>query len=282
MVASDYSPKICTFKYAAPSPTIVAACCGCATVKTQRHNSGMITLHKYISAWGLPDISPFCSKLEIYLRMAGWQYQTKLGDSRKAPKGKLPFIEIDSHTLCDSSDIIDALEARADHPLGAPLDAGLPASDKAVGRAMQSMLEEHFYFVSAWNRWAKDEGWAHYQPVLKDFVKQAGVPAVVAGFVTGLIRRDVIKSIRNQGVGRHTDAQINAIGIKLLSAVADWLADKPFMLGDQPRTLDATAYAFLNGVLDAPIENAIKAHLQSRANLVSYCARMKARYWTQK
>jgi glutathione S-transferase len=239
----------------------------------------MITLHKYISAWGLPDISPFCSKLEIYLRMAGWKYTTKVGDSRKAPKGKLPFIEIDGQTISDSSDIIDALEARADHPLGTPLDVGLPVADQAVGRAMQSMLEEHFYFVSAYNRWGKDEGWAQYQPVLKDFVKQAGVPNFAAGLVTGLIRRDVIKSIRNQGVGRHSEAQINAIGIKLLGAVADWLGDKPYMLGEQPRTIDATAYAFLSGVLYAPIEGPIKEHLQSRSNLVAYCARMKVRYW---
>ncbi len=242
----------------------------------------MVILHKYIAAWGLPDISPFCTKLEIYLRMAGWAYTNKVGDSRKAPKGKLPYIDIDGQTICDSTDIIDILEARADHPLGAPIDAGLSATDKAVGRAMQSMLEEHFYFVSASNRWAKDEGWAQYQPVLKDFVRQVGVPAFAAGFVTGLIRRDVVKSVRNQGVGRHSEAQINAIGIKLLTAVADWLGDKPFMLGEQPRTLDATAYAFLIGILDAPIEGPIKAHLQSRANLVAYCARMKARYWAQK
>jgi glutathione S-transferase len=239
----------------------------------------MITLYKFISAWGLPDISPFCSKLEIYLRMAGWDYETKVGDSRKAPKGKLPFIEMNGQTLSDSSDIIDALEARADHPLRAPLDTGLPASDKAVGRAMQSMLEEHFYFVSAWNRWGKDEGWVQFQPVLKDFVKQVGVPGFAAGLVTGLIRRDVIKSIRNQGVGHHTEAQINAIGIKLLSAVADWLGDKPYMLGDKPRTLDATAYAFLIGVLDAPVQGPIKSYLQSKTNLVAYCARMKAQYW---
>ncbi len=242
----------------------------------------MVVLHKYIAAWGLPDISPFCTKVEIYLRMAGWAYTSKVGDSRKAPKGKLPYIEIEGQTICDSSDIIDALEARTDHPLGAPIDAGLSATDKAVARAMQSMLEEHFYFVSAWNRWGKDEAWAQYQPVLKDFVSQVGVPAFAAGFVTGLIRRDVIKSIRNQGVGRHSEAQIDAIGIKLLTAVSDWLGDKPFILGEQPRILDATVYAFLIGILDAPMQGAIKTHLQSRANLLAYCARMKARYWLHK
>ncbi len=49
----------------------------------------MITLYKYIPAWGRPDIIPFCLKTETYLRIAGWQYQGKVGDSRKAPKQKL-------------------------------------------------------------------------------------------------------------------------------------------------------------------------------------------------
>ncbi len=239
----------------------------------------MIVLHKYIAAWGLPDISPFCSKTEIYLRMAGWAYTTKTGDSRKAPKGKLPFIEMDGQTICDSSDIIDALEARADHPQGGPLDAGLSLADKAAGRALQSMLEEHFYFITAWNRWGNDAGWAVYQEPLLQYVKQMGIPAFAAGLVTGLIRRDVIKSIRNQGMGRHSEAQINAIGVKLLTALGDWLGDKPYMLGEQPRTLDATAYAFLIGIWDAPINSPLKAYMQSRPNMVAYCERMKARYW---
>jgi hypothetical protein len=29
----------------------------------------MITLHKFGPAWGTPDISPFCIKVETYLRM---------------------------------------------------------------------------------------------------------------------------------------------------------------------------------------------------------------------
>ncbi|HKY92215.1 MAG TPA: hypothetical protein VJM11_14295 [Nevskiaceae bacterium] len=31
----------------------------------------MLVLHKFIPAFGLPDMSPFVIKLETYLRMAG-------------------------------------------------------------------------------------------------------------------------------------------------------------------------------------------------------------------
>jgi glutathione S-transferase len=239
----------------------------------------MIILHKFIPAWGLPDISPFCSKLEIYLRMAGWQYQTKVANSQKAPKKKLPFIEFEGRTLCDSSAIITYLEARADHPLTQPLDIGLPLRDAAASRALQSMLEEHMYFISVWRRWAQPQGWAVYQPIIASFVPRLGIPAFMGNWVAGIIRKDMVKTLAAQGTGRHAPAEIHAQGIALLTAVSDWLGDAPYILGEQPRTLDATVYAFLAGVLDVPVEDPIKAFLQSRANLVAYCARMRTQYW---
>jgi Glutathione S-transferase N-terminal domain len=48
----------------------------------------MVTLYKFIPAWGLPDLSPFCVKLETYLRLAKIPYETQVGDPRKAPKKK--------------------------------------------------------------------------------------------------------------------------------------------------------------------------------------------------
>lgn len=241
----------------------------------------MITVYKYIPAWGLPDISPFCTKLEIYLCMTGWAYQTSQCDPRKAPKGKLPYIDHDGRTICDSSDIIAYLEAHSSHPQGQPLDNGLSATDSAVATAMQSMIEEHFYYVSAWRRWADPAGWAVYQPVMVESLIAAGAPRFAAGLVTWLVCKDVLKAMRSQGTSRHSPDEINAIGIQHITALADWMSDKPYMLGEQPRTLDATVYAFLIGVLDAPIEGPVKACLQSKANLVAYCARMKAQYWAK-
>jgi hypothetical protein len=54
----------------------------------------MIKLYQFKPALDLPNASPFCMKLEIYLRMANLPYEIVLNaDSRKAPKGKLPYIE---------------------------------------------------------------------------------------------------------------------------------------------------------------------------------------------
>ena len=56
----------------------------------------MIKIHQFEPAFGLPNASPFCMKLETYLRMAGIPFALatpNMQDMRKAPKGKMPFID---------------------------------------------------------------------------------------------------------------------------------------------------------------------------------------------
>ncbi len=73
----------------------------------------MIKVHQFEPAFGLPNASPFCMKLETYLRMTGIAYELSPPDMRdlgKAPKGKLPFIEDNGKIIADSTFIIDHLK----------------------------------------------------------------------------------------------------------------------------------------------------------------------------
>jgi glutathione S-transferase len=83
--------------------------------------------------------------------------------------------------------------------------------------------------------------------------------------------------MRGHGMGRHSEAEIHAIARRDVDALADFLADKPYMLGASPTSLDATAYAFLANLLWAPVDSPIQRHALGRPNLEAYCQRMKAR-----
>jgi hypothetical protein len=49
----------------------------------------MIALHQFPPALGLPNASPFCLKLELYLRMAGLPYRNSYTlKLHKAPQGQ--------------------------------------------------------------------------------------------------------------------------------------------------------------------------------------------------
>ena len=105
------------------------------------------------------------------------------------------------------------------------------------------------------------------------------MPAPLRGIVSRLARRGLLAEMRGQGMGRHSEAEIHAIGCSDVTAVADFLGDHAYMLGDAPSSLDATAYAFLANLLWAPFDSPIKGHAQTRPTLEAYCQRMKTRYF---
>jgi glutathione S-transferase len=231
----------------------------------------MITLYQFPPIWGLPNASPFCMKLETYLRMAQLPYQLARGaDIRRAPKGKMPYIEDQGKTVADSGLVVDYLKAA----YGDELDAHLNPAERATALALQRLIEEHLYWCMVYARWVVPQNWALTKTAYFGFM-----PPVVKQIVPEIIRRKLIKDLHSQGIGRHSEAEIYALGNADIAALADFLGDKAFFLGDQPTALDATAYATLANLLWTPTESPLKVRAQAMKNLEPYCRRMQARYY---
>jgi glutathione S-transferase len=94
-------------------------------------------------------------------------------------------------------------------------------------------------------------------------------------------RRRVRKQIWGQGLGRNTEDEIVHVGRQDLTALSDFLAHKPFFMGERPTTLDASAFGLLSNVLWCPIESSLKAHAHGLGNLVAFCERVRDRYFKQ-
>jgi glutathione S-transferase len=231
----------------------------------------MIKVYQFAPAFGLANASPFCMKLETYLRMAALPFElVDSGDVMRAPKHKLPYIDDDGTVVADTTFIIEYLKGR----YGDALDASLSPTERAVATAFQRLIEENLYWAIVHTRWADAAGWAKTREAFF-----GAMPAPLRWFVPALARRGLLSELRGQGMGRHSAQEIFAIGCRDVTAVADFLADKPFMLGAQPSSLDATAHAFLANLLWAPVDSPIQRHAQSRPTLQAYCLRMKARYF---
>ncbi len=235
----------------------------------------MLIVHKYGPAWGTPDISPFVVKLETYLRLAGIPYEGKPADPRKAPKQKLPYVDDDGTVLGDSRLIIEHLEQRR----GISLDAHLAPGQRSVATAFQSMLEEHLYFVIVHDRWKIDANWQRYLPTMRQILSGA-VPGPLTGLVAGLARKQMLKALSAQGTGRHTPDEVGRIGQRIVGALAEQIGDGPFFFGAEPATIDATAYAFLLGILEAPFEGQVSDAVRASEGLKGYVERIKKRCWS--
>lgn len=231
----------------------------------------MITLYQFAPCWNLPNASPFCMKVENYLRMANLPYRTQVVlNPAKAPKGKLPYIVDGTHTVADSSFILDYLKTT----YGDDLDKHLGSTERAQSLALQRLLEEHLYWCAVYDRWAVDENWAHVKPAFF-----GALPPVVRDLVAALARRGQLQELRGQGIGRHTAEEVYVLGKADLTALAVALGDKSYFLGEQPTSFDATAYAFVANLLWTPLDSPLTRHVRSLDSLTAYGERMKQRYY---
>jgi glutathione S-transferase len=230
----------------------------------------MITLYTFGPAFGLPDPSPFVMKAEVLLKMAGLPYRVDTTGFRKAPKGKLPYINDDDERIADSTFIRWHLEKKH----GVDLDQGLSATDRAVAWAFEKMAEDHFYWTIVDARWTDDANFAK-GPV--QFFRS--VPAPMRPLVVTLVRRGVRKSLHAQGIGRHSRSDIVALGTRCIDAIADFLGDKPYFMGPKASGVDATIFAFAASGLCPHFETPLRTAAERHDNLKRYVGRMTAAYY---
>ena len=112
----------------------------------------MITLQVFGPGFGLPDPSPFCMKADILLQMSGLPHERKIGNMRRAPKGKLPLIIDAGEIVADSTFIRLHLERK----YGIDFDKGLTPEQRGIAWAVEKMLEDHLYWFVVSERWAND------------------------------------------------------------------------------------------------------------------------------
>lgn len=231
----------------------------------------MIQLYQFPPVWDLPNVSPFCMKLETYLRMADIPYEiVHVYRPDQAPKGKLPYIMDKGETIHDSGFVIDYLKKT----YGDKLDANLNAEQKAISHLLRRTLETSFYFVVLYSRWIDERAW----PTMKSTVF-ASIPALMRNFVANMVQRRTRDTLWRQGTGRHDPENIYQLASDDLDAIETLLGDKPFFLGDDPTSVDASAYAFLANMLWQPIDTPLKRRIGESKAFVDYCERMRARYY---
>lgn len=233
----------------------------------------MVRLFQFPANRSTLNYSPFCLKLETYLRMAKIPYEVKVSTNPwSAPKKKLPFVEVDGKRIADSAFIIDYLKGN----LGDPLDDGLTKEQKAVSHAITRMLEEDLAPVLVYSRWVDEPGWKEAGP---RFFK--GLPPPVKWVVPELARRKVRARLAALGLLAHSREEIYAKGAQDLKALSDYLGDKPYFLGDRPTTVDASAFGVLNNVIKQSYHTPLKELGVRHPNLVAYCERMGKAYYSQ-
>ncbi|MFC5437808.1 glutathione S-transferase family protein [Rhodanobacter umsongensis] len=232
--------------------------------------SSSLTLYVSRAAFGLPDASPFVIKTEVQLQMAGVAYERASAIPPQAPNGKLPYVNDHDEVVSDSTFI----RAHVERKYAVDLDAGLDACQRAQAWMIERLLEDHLYFAMVWFRWIDPDNFAKGPAHLAD-----GAPEADRAQLRKDMQARKVAELHAQGLGRHSPAQIAALGERSIDALAQLLGDQPYFMGASPTGVDATAFGMLACVItpffDTPLRRAVQAH----SNLVAYVARMMQRHY---
>ena len=230
----------------------------------------MITLYTFGPKFGLPDPSPFCMKAMALLKMAGLDYHTADCDPRKAPKGKGPWLDDNGTPVPDTTFIRWHLEEK----YNIDFDAGLSAEQKATAWAYEKMCEAHTYWTVLTERWGDE---TNFNKGPRRFFDP--IPAVLRPIVVTMVRRQILRDLRGQGMGRHTRDEQSRLARADFDALATYLGDKPYFMGEQPTGIDATLHGFVASVACDYFDTQSRRDMAGHANLMAYRDRTMALWY---
>lgn len=230
----------------------------------------MITLYLAGPMFGLPDASPFCTKADVLLKMSGLPYSTAPADFRKAPKGKVPYFDDDGYRFGDST----LLRFHIEDEYGIDFDKGLTATEKATAWAFEKLAEDHIYWAIVDARWIDK---ANFDKGPRRFFDE--LPAPLRPFVLPIVKRAVARDLRGQGFGRHAKEEIERLTARTLDAISARIGDKPWLMGSEPCSADASVWAMVTGLLCPHFETPLRTAAERHGNLTSYRDRGLARWY---
>jgi glutathione S-transferase len=233
----------------------------------------MITLYGFGPGFGLPEISPYVTKTEVQLKMAGLSYRKEAGaKGEQSPKGQLPFIHDFNEIVADSTFIREHIQWN----YAVDLDAGLSSAERAQAWAIERMIENQLGWCMVHSRWLLqpnfDKGPAHFfdgaPEAFRDKIRQDAQDRVKA-------------NVFAVGVGRHGEDEIADLGEKSLDALAHLLAEKPYLMGEAPTGTDAMMFSMLAGILTPYFDSQLRQRAERFDTLAAYVDRMMARFYPE-
>jgi len=201
--------------------------------------------------------SPFVNKLEARLRFAGVSYQIAMGSLQQAPRGKIPYLDIQdggSHELLGDTGLIT--KRLVDDGVLLDFNADLTPTLRAQDLAIRALFEDKLSFFLARERWI-DNFYTMRGGVL------SSLPYIAQLLIGRLAHRAMVRTLHGQGAGRYTTEEASKFKLEVWESLNALLAESrsntvavavrsqdpeaPFwVLGrSEPTEADATVYGFL-------------------------------------
>ncbi|KAK7067235.1 hypothetical protein SK128_002943 [Halocaridina rubra] len=230
----------------------------------------VVVVHTFPRGIRIPNLSPFALKLETYLRMADIKYV--LDTSQPIGyKGKSPWITLNGEDIADSQLILEALAKK----FNKNFSSHLTPEQLGVAQAMRVMAEEHYFWCNEIWMCLKD----NFNTLLRGFP----VPFLLSlaiPILKPLLARRAKNMVHANGLGRHTDQEVQDMTYQDLEALSAWLGKKDYCTGDKATEVDCAIFGLMAQLVwvspDSPNGRKLR---EDCSNLIDYCNRMKEKFW---
>uniref|UniRef100_A0A8R1HHD7 Uncharacterized protein n=1 Tax=Caenorhabditis japonica TaxID=281687 RepID=A0A8R1HHD7_CAEJA len=227
---------------------------------------------------GLPNLSPFCLKVETFLRAN--QINHEIVDSmrivRNSPRGLLPFVELNGQQIADSQVIVWELQKHFQ------LDDKLEGADRGTARAVERMVEMSTNYALLDDKFTNN---------MDSFPQPKAKPVKTPSFLDRIMGKKPKKPVTplamvrkrvSSAFGKLSQAEQKELMRRDIRALDDILGDKKFLFGDHITSVDCSVFGQLAAVYYLP-------HPQQLNNLLdgdfprvrAYCDRIRQHYYPE-
>lgn len=221
--------------------------------------------------------SPYVCKVDLWLRMAQIEYREITASAAKlmmdAPRGMMPFVELNGEMIDDSSVIIDRLKTKFDDPLD---DQRLTPEQVEKGELLKTLCEYELFDALFYGRFAECSDSRSIA-----FYNLGGKPEDndEAEKIFAQWKEMVKEKQHTLRIGRYDLEFVNSKLRKCLGILSSNIGKSKWLFDDKPSTYDAVVFGFLTSVIHYPFENEQVAISREYENLVRYCDRIKDAYY---
>uniref|UniRef100_A0A914C3A8 Glutathione S-transferase n=1 Tax=Acrobeloides nanus TaxID=290746 RepID=A0A914C3A8_9BILA len=271
-INKSYSTILSATKLAGINAKTIRSASFSKPVELHKRNwkENVVYLYQFKRTPVIPNLSPFCLKVETFLRAYNIKYEAMPTWTIRSKEGKLPFIELNGKQIADSQFIFFYLMKNF------KIDEGLSAEQAAIARSVDRMIEGSTHHALTYFRNVEN---AHN--VLNPNISGLPLPSFVINlFLLKRFKTTVLNRLKSEGTARHPRDAIIEILRRDIQALDGILGDKKFFMGIVPTTPDFTAFGHLATAYYLPFQQPITSLVDEEfPRIQNFLERMRTHYW---
>ncbi|EYC28411.1 hypothetical protein Y032_0007g3213 [Ancylostoma ceylanicum] len=225
-----------------------------------------VYLYQFPRSKALPNVSPFCLKVETFIKANKIPYEVCPVRMSRSEYGLLPFIELNGEHIADSQIIINRLIEHFNvKSLSSP-------RDQAVARAVDRMADSH----TVLHQFKVIENTDEFMSlILPDMGCPSALVPILTPAASFIMRGKAMKRIA-AGIGMMSSENYRYLLKKDYDAFQSLLGEQKFLFGDHITAADCTVFGQLATTLYIPSSSHAKDVLKDQyPALVEYCNRIR-------